>query len=193
MGMLDTIFGGIDVDGVFDKFKNLENTLFVNNDWLKPHYRLSDNGETYSVTVKYDDNRDRISVRTDKDKHLLQVTVYEDWDKINAISACSYYGSFTMTAPEDCDLEHVEKTINKEEGTITVIFKKIVKPIENKSEENEQTAIAQSNEIDYKAAYEKLHEKYSKEVSELKEKNMSLRSENEDLQKKFNDIKKLFN
>lgn len=171
---------------VFDNFNEKITTYFPDNSWLKPHYELKDNGDNYEVTVKYDDARDTVYVNSDKDKHLLSISVYEDWEKTNAISSCVYYGRFAMTVPDDCDLDSIEKSIDKYKNEMKISFKKLAK--------KEEKAVAENigKEKNYKALYDQLLEKYNTKVQELENKSMNLRKENEELAKKLESIKNLF-
>lgn len=176
----------------FNKINEIVNTFHCDDylNWLKPNYSLKDNGNVYQVEVNYDEKRDKIYVNTDKQKRIFGVSVHEDWDKTNGISSCRYYGSFTMSVPDDCDLDSIEKVYDKENKQMVITFSKVAKAVEDKTED---AKVNDSKEIDYKSAYEKLHEKYNREISELNNKTIGLRKENEELTKKLDDIKKMFN
>lgn len=193
--MLKTIFGDVvDTDIVFDGFKRLENTLFNTDGLFRPRYGFTDKGDKYDVTVKCDEERDKLHVKTDKDKRLLQVSVYEDFDKTNAISSYTYYGKFVMTVPNDCDMDSIEQKFNKEDKTVIISFKKITAETTCKCDGKECKCKNDTNDntINYRDMYNNLYEKYDKNINKLKSENAALRKENETLKSKINDIKKLF-
>lgn len=193
--MLKTIFGEvIDSSVVFDGFKKLENTFFNTDGVLRPRYGFTDKGDKYDVTVKCDEERDKLHVKTDKDKRLLQVSVYEDFDKTNAISSCTYYGKFVMTVPNDCDMDSIEQKFNKEDKTVTISFKKITAETTCKCDGKECKCKNGTNDntINYRDLYNDLCTKYTSDVAKFKTENANLRKENETLKSKINDIKKLF-
>lgn len=175
------------MNDVFENFDEKITTYFPDYSWMKPHYELKENNGRYEVTVKYDDVRDTVNVEVDNEKHFLSISVYEDWKKTNGISSCNYYGRFAMTVPEDCDLDSMEKTINKGKNEMVISFKKT-----EKKEETDNTVVKDSN-FNYKELYDKLFNKYNDKVKELENKNMNLRKENEELAKKLNNIKNIFN
>ncbi len=193
--MLKTIFGEvIDPSVVFDGFKRLENTLFNTDGILRPRYGFIDKGDKYDVTVKCDEVHDKLHVKTDKDKRLLQVSVYEDFDKTNAISSCTYYGKFVMTVPNDCDMDTIEQKFNKEDKTVTISFKKTTADTTCTCDDKKCKCKndADDNVINYRDLYNNLYDKYNTDINKLKTENATLRKENEALKSKINDIKKLF-
>jgi hypothetical protein len=174
---------------VFENFDEKITTYFTDYSWLKPHYELKENDGKYEITVKYDDVRDTVNVETDNEKHFLSINVYEDWKKTNGISSCNYYGRFAMTVPEDCDLDSVKKTIDKEKKEMVLSFRKV----EKKGETDKMAVKNNQNNLNYKELYDKLLDKYNNKVQEFENKNMNLRKENEELAKKLNNIKNIFN
>lgn len=174
------------MNDVFENFDEKITTYFPDYSWMKPHYELKENNGKYEVTVKYDDIRDTVNVEVDNEKHFLSISVYEDWKKTNGISSCNYYGRFAMTVPEDCNLDSMEKTVDKEKKEMVISFKKVEK-------KKETDKIVDGNKIDYKEMYDKLLKRYNNKVQEFEDKNMNLRKENEELTKKLNNIKNLFN
>lgn len=206
----NSIFGIIDIfddfDDIFKETDNLITTFYPNYDFMKPIYALKDIGDKYEVKVEYNDSRDELYVRTNKDRNKLYISVYEDWNKTNAYSSCRYYGRFSMTVPEDCDLDSIEKTVDKENKQMIITFNK-VKKVEDKKEEKPLKILDKSNDVpnveeektvdgngvDYRALYDDLLEKYNKEVGDLKYKLDKYIDERDELKKKLDDIKKLFN
>ena len=172
------------MNDVFENFDEKITTYFPDYSWLKPHYELKENNGKYEVTVKYDDVRDTVNVETDNEKHFLSISVYEDWKKTNGISSCNYYGRFAMTVPDDCDLDSMEKTVDKEKKEMVISFNKV----HNEKAEKKNVG----KELDYKTMYEKLLQQHTSKISELENKTISLRKENEALAKKLENIKNLF-
>lgn len=197
--LMKEVFNDFDIDKAVSNVKEKITSFIPDYGWLKPNYDLVDRGDDYCITVDYDETRDKVYVKTDNNKHLLSVGVYDDFDKSDSFTSCTYYGKYTMTVPEDCDLESMVKSVDKENKKMEISFKKIKK---NEEETTDKTVF--DSEETYKEKYEKLLNKYAKKiteldnkynnaVSELEEKTNSLRKENEELKKKLNNIKKLFN
>lgn len=184
-------------------------TFWTDYDWLKPNYELKDKGDKYQVEVHYNDDKDYVRIRTDKKKHTIHISVFEDFDKAHAYTASTYYGSYTFTAPEDCILDKYEKTIDEENKMMVITFEK-TKAVENKKDEPKVLDVEKQKDdkaIDYKALYNDLLEKYHKAITEYDNKMDAFRNtllkrndevekykrENIVLKKKLEDIKKMFN
>ena len=140
--------------------------------------KLRDNGNSYQITLDYDDDNDEINIKTNKKKNLLTIKIREDWHKTDKNSASKHYGQYTMTVPEDCEIDDYKKEVNKENKTITISFNKKEKQTK---EEN----------IDYKKEYEELLKKYNAEKTNYKELYDKYEARNKELHNKLREIKSI--
>ena len=196
------VFGDGSVDIELGKIDESPITTYIaDNSWMTPKYDLKDTGDGYEIKVDYDENRDRVYCNVNKGNNTISLSIYQDWDKSAGACACTYYGKYTMTAPEDCDLEAGwEKEVDEKNNKLTIKFKKKAEKGSDEAKDNKCEASADiSASVDYKSLYNDLVDKYHKEVSELNEKVERYELENkeatrkcEEIEKKLNDIKKMF-
>ena len=136
-----------------------------------PGCYFKDMGDHYEVEVKYKEGRDSFSVETEKENHILKISVYGDYSNSSATWHCSHYGSQTMTSPTDCMLETMEQKIDRDSEKLTLIFQK-AKDVEDETKKE-------------KTSYEELLALCEK----LKEENEKLSEENSSLKDKIKVIK----
>lgn len=181
-----------------NNFDKVFSNLFDVKCWRDPVYNLEDKGDRYELVVDYDDKRDEAYVDINKEERKLIVTVREDWQKTNATSACGYYGKYTMTVPEDCDILAWKKGVNEKEKKMIITFPKIEKNDADKCDKRDD-----EDKMNYEEAYDKLKILYQNvklELIEANAKNKELeelvkiyKKENEELKEKLTNIKNKVN
>ena len=175
--LLDSVgpwWGIFPSDSFDDPFKEIENGLntFHYDDFLKPSYSVKDTGDTYTIIVDYNDKRDIFHASVDDKHRTIKFSIYGDFDKGNGIWSCNYYGQYTLTLPENCNIETMEQKVDKENKKMIITFKKKEKGTADETATNEELI----------ATYDKLAQEYE-----------TLKKENEILKKKLNEIKESLN
>ena len=145
------------------------------------HYSLEDKGDRYEVSVDYDDDTDSISVNKDTDARRVIIKVSEDHDKTKGFSSCVYHNTFIMSVPDDCDIDDMTKTFNKDENKMVISFGKNKDCVKeesksdcksNKCDRKKQVTEDDKKEgetkINYKSLYNDLLEKYEREITKKK-------------------------
>ena len=163
-------------------------------------YVFTDKGDHYELSIDFEDDFDKVTVKGDKEKNRITVTVSGDYSKSNATWTKSYYGQYIVDVPEDCIIEEPFNSERKEGKMIFTFDKK--KDYEQKEKESDsstsektETACKCSKENDkYKLLYDKQVEetqRYIDEIDELKKEVRECISQNKELKAKLENIKKL--
>ena len=137
---------------------------FNEGNFLKPSYDFEDKGDTYEIDVDYDEKRDQLTVSVND--NVVKISIFGDWEKQPGAWSTTYYGTYTLTAPKDCEAQSLEQEHDAKNKKMKLVFKKVEKPV------------VKETEVDYKSLCEKLTAE-----------NETLKAENKELITKIESIK----